>query len=116
MALARKNVPADCTFHHEHGPRARRAPEGEVRPVRDAIPLSERAPQSRPAAHGASPYTGTMGPRSKPALSEAELANAEIVGARVLEDWDNAVTVEADAYLRWVESGEGDDPCPDFSE
>ncbi len=58
-----------------------------------------------------------MGPRSRPrAYDEAERANAEIVGERALRDWDEVATVDADAYVRWVETGEGEDPCPDFSE
>jgi hypothetical protein len=58
-----------------------------------------------------------MGPRSRPSAdNEAERANAEILGQRTLDDWDRVAEVDADAYIRWVESGEGDDPCPDFSE
>ena len=29
---------------------------------------------------------------------------------------DRTNTVDAAAYVRWVETGEGEDPCPDFSE
>ena len=58
-----------------------------------------------------------MGPRSRRSETDAAVqANAEIVGAAALNEWDRVATVDADAYIRWVETGEGEDPCPDFSE
>jgi hypothetical protein len=58
-----------------------------------------------------------MGPKSRASTNaEPERANAEILGARTLEQWDDDVAVDADTYVRWLETGAGDDPCPDFSE
>jgi hypothetical protein len=53
-----------------------------------------------------------MGPRPKPQPQPEE---RPVLPPEMLEPDDGEILdVDGEAYLRWLETGEGEDPCRDF--
>lgn len=58
-------------------------------------------------------YDTSMGPRAKPQSHRDE---RPVLPAEDAEGTHELLDVDGEAYLRWLETGEGEDPCRDSSD